>query len=251
MDNIIQTTVAHPDTSFFRPKHAEDWEEWREIISELYKTMELKVVMREMEEVHRFKATEKQYKIKLTAWGLDKKYIRPQEYLAMVKKKRKRETGQHSKATQFKLRGEDVNMDNVTRWEKRNIKKGKLSLDDTLSEVGTPGSLECFTPRVGFSPAPLTPQAITPTPTLAASQSLSHVPKNPSVSPAQTPMSSNQWWNESVQYSTTPAPLSHHSPVQNVVVLQSPSISSSEKVTSLPTLNLENIFRSTSRRGYN
>ena len=44
-------------SSYLRPTKAEDWEPYREIIAELYRTKKLKDVMEEMETVYFFKAT--------------------------------------------------------------------------------------------------------------------------------------------------------------------------------------------------
>lgn len=43
--------------SYIRPSKAEDWEPYRDIIAELYRTKKLKDVMEEMEAVYYFKAT--------------------------------------------------------------------------------------------------------------------------------------------------------------------------------------------------
>ena len=48
---------SQSSSSYLRPSKAEDWEPYREIIAELYRTKKLKDVMDEMEKVYFFKAT--------------------------------------------------------------------------------------------------------------------------------------------------------------------------------------------------
>ncbi len=47
-----------PAPSYVRPNKAEDWEPYRHIITELYRTKKLKEVIEEMESVYYFKATQ-------------------------------------------------------------------------------------------------------------------------------------------------------------------------------------------------
>ncbi len=47
-----------PAPSYVRPSKAEDWEPYRHIIAELYRTKKLKEVIEEMEAVYYFKATQ-------------------------------------------------------------------------------------------------------------------------------------------------------------------------------------------------
>jgi hypothetical protein len=54
--------------------------------------------------------------------------------MAMLKIIRRRAL--QGKETNFELRGEPVNLDNIVRFEKRAIKKGKLADEDTLSDIG-------------------------------------------------------------------------------------------------------------------
>ncbi len=44
--------------AYIRPSKTEDWEPYREIIAELYRTKKLKEVMEDMESVYYFKATQ-------------------------------------------------------------------------------------------------------------------------------------------------------------------------------------------------
>ncbi|KAL1877859.1 hypothetical protein VTK73DRAFT_8386 [Phialemonium thermophilum] len=87
-----------------RPTEPEDWEPYRTVISDLYERLKLRDVMKEMERVYSFKATEKQYKTQIKKWNLDTKYTKGSEYLAMIKTKRRREREDPPKDTRFILR---------------------------------------------------------------------------------------------------------------------------------------------------
>jgi hypothetical protein len=116
--------------NMFRPTKPEDWERFKEPIADLYTTMKLKDVMAEMQARHGFKATEKQYKTQLKKWSLDTKYIKASEYITMIKIKREREREDPPRQTQFVLRGRVVDPRDITRFEKRAIKKGNPIPDD-------------------------------------------------------------------------------------------------------------------------
>ncbi|KAK0636507.1 Clr5 domain-containing protein [Bombardia bombarda] len=114
----------------FRPTKPEDWEPYRDVIAHLYNTMKLKDVMTEMQARHHFKATEKQYKTQLKKWNLDTKYTKASEYMAMIKLKRMRESENPPKQTRFTLRGRPVDPKDITRFEKRALKKGMIKGDE-------------------------------------------------------------------------------------------------------------------------
>ncbi|KAK3688342.1 Clr5 domain-containing protein [Podospora appendiculata] len=114
----------------FRPTKPEDWEPYRDIIGDLYTMMKLKEVMAEMQIRHHFKATEKQYKTQLKKWNFDTKYTKASEYMAMIKTKRRRETENPPKQTRFVLRGRPVDPKDITRFEKRALKKGMIKGDE-------------------------------------------------------------------------------------------------------------------------
>ena len=79
---------------------------------------------------------EKQYKTQIKKWNLDTKYIKGSEYLAMIKTKRRREREDPPKDTLFTLRGRIVDPKDITRFEKRAIKKGQITADESLSDQG-------------------------------------------------------------------------------------------------------------------
>jgi len=65
----------------------------------------------------------------------------------MVKKKRKRELEAPGKVSQFILHGEEVPQSKIARFEERMQRSGKINEEDTLSDVATPASLACLTPK--------------------------------------------------------------------------------------------------------
>lgn len=130
-----------------RPENAQDWEPHKEMITNLYQRMELREVMKIMKDQYKFAPTLNQYKKRISKWGLDKKRIKHAEYEAMVKKKRKRELEAPGKGSQFILHGEEVPQSKITRFEERMQRSGKINEEDTLSDVATPASLTCLTPK--------------------------------------------------------------------------------------------------------
>lgn len=80
--------------------------------------------------------SEKQYKTQLKKWNFDTKYIKASEYMAMIKMKRERERGNPPKDTRFILRGRPVDPKDITRFEKRQMKKGKLHIEDDEDQGG-------------------------------------------------------------------------------------------------------------------
>ncbi|OAA65526.1 hypothetical protein SPI_02313 [Niveomyces insectorum RCEF 264] len=110
------TFVARP---MFRPEKAEDWEPYREIIATLYAEHTLAFVMKEMQDVHFFSATQKQYKTKFKEWGLDTKYIKDFEYEELLNQGEQEE---------YNVRGKRVPYQDVARYQRRKEKsEGKGS----------------------------------------------------------------------------------------------------------------------------
>jgi hypothetical protein len=85
---------------------------------------------------HRNRTSEKQYKTQLKKWSLDTKYIKASEYITMIKIKREREREDPPRQTQFVLRGRAVDPRDITRFEKRAIKKGNPIPDDNEYDQG-------------------------------------------------------------------------------------------------------------------
>ncbi|KAF2188362.1 hypothetical protein K469DRAFT_536359, partial [Zopfia rhizophila CBS 207.26] len=107
-----------------------DWDRYRNTISDLYSTSELKKAIKAMRDIHNFKASENQYKKQIAKWGLDTKRIKGTEYKAMLKKKRKRESDEPGKLSQFFLCGQRVPSPNITRYKERMLKCGKITETD-------------------------------------------------------------------------------------------------------------------------
>jgi hypothetical protein len=81
--------------------------------------------------------SEKQYKTQIKKWSLDTKYIKSSEYLAMIKLKRRREREYPPKGTRFSLRGRIIDPRDIVRFEKRAMKKGLITENETLSGQGS------------------------------------------------------------------------------------------------------------------
>ncbi|KAL8404630.1 hypothetical protein RB594_009475 [Gaeumannomyces avenae] len=136
---------------YFRPSRTEDWEPYRAVIEALYKEKKLKDVMDTMETSYSFKATTRQYKIKIKEWGLDDKYIKTSEYLGILKVKRRREREDPNRDTMFWLRGKQVDPASITRFETRATKRGLITDSDTLSDRDSLGDdLQYMTPTEDY-----------------------------------------------------------------------------------------------------
>ncbi|TLD09900.1 hypothetical protein PgNI_05869 [Pyricularia grisea] len=123
-----------PSVNYVRPSRPEDWEPYRAIIEELYKTQKLKDVMETMERVYFFKATTRQYKTKIKEWGLDDKYIKTNEYIGILKEKRRLERDDPGRSYEFYLRGKHVEASSILRFESRATKRGLIQPGDSLSD---------------------------------------------------------------------------------------------------------------------
>ncbi|KLU85420.1 hypothetical protein MAPG_04446 [Magnaporthiopsis poae ATCC 64411] len=136
---------------YIRPSRPEDWEPYRDTIEALYKENKLKDVMDTMEATYAFKATTRQYKIKIKEWGLDDKYIKTGEYLGILKVKRRREREDPNRDTVFWLRGKQVDPASITRFETRATKRGLIKATDTLSDKASLGDdLQYMTPTEDY-----------------------------------------------------------------------------------------------------
>ncbi|TLD25005.1 hypothetical protein PspLS_05905 [Pyricularia sp. CBS 133598] len=123
-----------PSVNYVRPSRPEDWEPYRAIIEELYKTQKLKDVMDTMERVYFFKATTRQYKTKIKEWGLDDKYIKTNEYIGILKEKRRLEREDPGRSYEFYLRGKHVEASSILRFESRATKRGLIQAGESLSD---------------------------------------------------------------------------------------------------------------------
>ncbi|EFQ26072.1 hypothetical protein CGRA01v4_14515 [Colletotrichum graminicola] len=137
---------------------AELWETKRPIITRLYQeeNKSLKEVMEIMQRKHHFVATVKMYKSRIWKWGLDKK-LKGDEVLAIMLLKQDRDV--LKKPTEFRIRGQLVDLENIGRYLKRNpsvmakFKAGQIPSAQTALEV------TCRTP----SPPPSPSRVLAPT----------------------------------------------------------------------------------------
>ncbi|KAK3339691.1 Clr5 domain-containing protein [Lasiosphaeria hispida] len=114
----MEQLVAQEDPRRIQPARDEDWEPFKEAITQLYWTEEgrLREVMNIMQAVHNFCATEKQYRTRFKKWNLEKN-INSKRMKAMVGiQKRRQENG---KGTEFSFHGRPVPQEKIDRWQKR------------------------------------------------------------------------------------------------------------------------------------
>ncbi|TIC90411.1 hypothetical protein CH35J_011545 [Colletotrichum higginsianum] len=137
---------------------AEIWETKRPIITRLYQEEKksLKEVMETMQRDYHFVATVKMYKSRIWKWGLDKK-LKGDEVLAIMLLKRDRDMLR--RPTEFRIRGQPVDLENISRYLKRNPSlMAKFKAGQTPS-VQTALEVTCRTP----SPPPSPARALAPT----------------------------------------------------------------------------------------
>ncbi|MCJ1370493.1 hypothetical protein MMC20_001706 [Loxospora ochrophaea] len=125
-----------------RPRRAEDWEDLKPVITEMYARKELKSVMKEMEEHHSFKATQKQYKDKISKWGLNTKRLKEDDFKGMINMERKRARETPGKRTEFLFGGAVVDRAKIMRFKKRR----KIADDDDVSFTSLPQRVKPYTP---------------------------------------------------------------------------------------------------------
>ncbi|CAG9994075.1 unnamed protein product [Clonostachys byssicola] len=124
---------------------SEQWEAKRPIITKLYQVEKrsLKEVMEILERDYGFEATVKMYKSRIWKWGLDKK-LKSDEVLAILLLKHERDA--QRKPSQFTIRGQPVDLDNINRYVKRNpLLLTRLRAGHQPS-VQTSNEVSCFTP---------------------------------------------------------------------------------------------------------
>ncbi|KAF6844030.1 hypothetical protein CMUS01_01529 [Colletotrichum musicola] len=146
---------------------AEIWETKRPIITRLYQEEKrsLKEVMEIMERDYHFVATVKMYKSRIWKWGLDKK-LKGDEVLAIMILKRDRDA--LKRPTEFRIRGQPVDLENINRYLKRNpslmakFRAGHTPSTQTTLEV------TCRTP----SPPPSPARALAPPTELQSSEQI-------------------------------------------------------------------------------
>ena len=132
----------------------EVWETHRPMIKGLYldEDKRLKDVMTIMQRDYGIKATVKMYKSRVNKWGLDKN-CKANEMKAIARKKVERDA--IGKASLFKIRGRQIEIEEVLRHFKR---KSYHSLEELVVREGfprseTPSNIEVSTPRMS-TPSP-------------------------------------------------------------------------------------------------
>ncbi|KAK2066921.1 hypothetical protein P8C59_000699 [Phyllachora maydis] len=153
------SSSSRATASTIRPQKSEDWEPYRDAITQLYGSSRLKEVMADMQAMYGFKATEKQYKTQIKKWNLDTKYTKASEYVAMIKTQKRRERENPGKQTRFTLRGRPIDPRDIARFEKRAMKKGGVNFEEAEEGGGYIEDLEYETPSPTASVASLDAQS--------------------------------------------------------------------------------------------
>jgi hypothetical protein len=130
----------------------EQWETIRPLFTRLYQEEKrpLKEVMEILERDHHFKATVKMFKSRIWKWGLDKK-LKSDEVLAILALKRERD--RQGKRSVFTIRGNEVDMDNINRYRKRNPQLEARLIAGHSPNLQTSGEVECYSPPPSPSPS--------------------------------------------------------------------------------------------------
>ncbi|RSL65888.1 hypothetical protein CEP54_004026 [Fusarium duplospermum] len=113
-----------------------DFEPYWATIQHLYiaERMTLAQVMATMEEIHGFRATEKQYKTTLKAWGLVKK-VTKQTKTSIVRALESRERG-GKKTASVKLCGAPVSEEKIGRWKREAARAAESRFDAGCIGIG-------------------------------------------------------------------------------------------------------------------
>ncbi|KAH7309498.1 hypothetical protein B0I35DRAFT_412420 [Stachybotrys elegans] len=130
----------------------EQWDAMRPIITRLYQEEKrpLKEVMEILKRDHEFTATVKMFKSRIWKWGLDKK-LKSDEVLAILILKRERE--RLNKRSDFTIRDQVVDLDNIIRYVKRNPVIIRRLNEGQLPNAQTSREVRCHTPPPSPSPS--------------------------------------------------------------------------------------------------
>ena len=142
-----------------RPSQSNDWEEYRDIVQQLYVTEDkpLPDVVDEMKRKHQFYATERQYKRRITEWQLDKN-VKDEEMRSIIAVEAMRL--RQGKNSTFHVRGRLVDRKKIDRFvQRKRIDRNALdslpgmqqftnSTHHAASEYASilPESVRCCTP---------------------------------------------------------------------------------------------------------
>ncbi|KAF5024116.1 hypothetical protein F66182_3818 [Fusarium sp. NRRL 66182] len=140
------------DTDLSLPRNAPgkripsaEWEKKRPIIAKLYQEEKrpLREVMEVLEREHGFTATVKMYKSRIWKWGLDKK-LKSDEVLAILILRTEREA--QGKTSEFTIRGQPVDLDNINRYIRRNPGLVARFRAGVVPSIQTTLEVQCRTP---------------------------------------------------------------------------------------------------------
>ncbi|KAH7152933.1 hypothetical protein EDB81DRAFT_649202 [Dactylonectria macrodidyma] len=140
---------------------SQEWEKKRPIITRLYQEEKksLKEVMDILERDHNFTATVKMYKSRIWKWGLDKK-LKGDEVLAILILKTERDA--QGKPSEFTIRGQPVDLDNINRYIRRNPSLVARFQAGEVPSIQTTLEVQCHTPSPAPSPSSTAPIEVSP-----------------------------------------------------------------------------------------
>ncbi|EXM02332.1 hypothetical protein NOF04DRAFT_21918 [Fusarium oxysporum II5] len=143
------TDMSFPRCAPGRRIPSSEWEKKRPVITKLYQEEKrpLKEVMEVLEREHGFTATVKMYKSRIWKWGLDKK-LKSDEVLAILILRTEREA--QGKISEFTIRGQPVDLDNINRYIRRNPGLVARFRAGVVPSIQTTLEVQCRTP----SPTP-------------------------------------------------------------------------------------------------
>ncbi|KAI5458462.1 hypothetical protein BGZ63DRAFT_46994 [Mariannaea sp. PMI_226] len=150
------TDISMPRSMPRKRIPSQEWEKKRPIITRLYQEEKksLKEVMDILEREHNFTATVKMYKSRIWKWGLDKK-LKSDEVLAILILKTERDA--QGKPSEFTIRGQPVDLDNINRYIRRNPSLVARFRAGEVPSIQTTVEVQCHTPSASPQLAPLTP----------------------------------------------------------------------------------------------
>ncbi|OAL53528.1 TPR-like protein [Pyrenochaeta sp. DS3sAY3a] len=191
----------------------DDWEPYRERIRHLHVTQGLSVseVRDKIKEEFGFHPELRQYRSRITKWGMDKN-IKPHEMAAIVRKHLKRKLVEpHQGQLAFNVRGVPVKPQKIDRWMKKNRVVESAPYAPSPAAL-TPSDVGCYTISERGSPA--TMSAYSPAAMASSPGGVSTVAQSPRMaSPALSTVSSIIRPQESTFMGLSPA-LAYRSLVQ-------------------------------------
>ncbi|EAA30599.3 hypothetical protein NCU06072 [Neurospora crassa OR74A] len=168
----------------------DEWEEHRGRIQELYQSqnLSLKEVMRIMEEHCGFRATQRMYKTRIKAWGLDKNF-KESEVVELFRLRRERE--KLGKPTTYRIRGREIDWDRVNNYVKRKgLDIARLLEADRPRSPAVAREITCRTPSpISGHHRHYQHEPLASTPSLSSSAGSDHYTHN--VPPFTKPMTAS------------------------------------------------------------